>query len=368
MSFDLLTGVPGTGKSNYLVSLLLFNKTYRGRDIYQHGIEELDVPRAMRIYCGADYCRSCSKVEASIKFGKRTVETVHEWAIPGDIIVVDEAQYPYPDRRHGAAPGFIQRLTESRHDGIDFIVITPNYSFVDVYIRKLVERQIHFVKGLKGRFTFTHVQCVTSDGQLMFGDKAPFKLDKRVFNKYKSADYHTVIDRQLPMAVKLARYMIGALVVAFCITAYQIKDSRQNVRDAVAASAPSTPSLDVPASSAKPLSRVDGLSRVTRLVANDHAFWSDDSNLDFRPRLREYPESAPAYDAFFEPVVPVPVLSGCISSASKCSCFTDSGSEYSTTERVCRAVASGDSSPRVVAASASGSANKPATRAPLLGP
>lgn len=72
------------------------------------------------------------------------------WCKPGDLIVVDEAQFLAPRGILGRkAPYWIQCLEIHRHYGVDFIIITQHPQLIDTTIRNLVglHRHVRSVMG-----------------------------------------------------------------------------------------------------------------------------------------------------------------------------------------------------------------------------
>jgi zona occludens toxin len=72
------------------------------------------------------------------------------WCKPGDLIVVDEAQFIAPRATLGRKPPYwIQALEIHRHYGVDFLVITQHPGLIDTTIRHLVGMHRH-VRSVMG--------------------------------------------------------------------------------------------------------------------------------------------------------------------------------------------------------------------------
>lgn len=209
----LHTGVPGTGKTSLIVDTIEHDKTYDGRTVYSHAVDGWE--RAVKVRCLHPACRVCRMLSDDEKKKQLTIETWFEWVCPGDLLVIDEAHYPFPSRREKEQPLFIQRLTEHRHDGVDIWLATPNCNFLDINVRRLVQQHKHFCIRPTGRFTYTHTECMESDDKLRFGIEERFFLPKRSFTLYKSADAHVKLKSSLPLkfygVVALPLVAVGAM-------------------------------------------------------------------------------------------------------------------------------------------------------------
>ena len=111
---SLITGLPGSGKTNLLVHELMTRDDLKNRPLFVDGIPELKIP-TMEIPEGED------------------MTTWHKWAPTGAILVIDEAQRIFRPRPAGAkVPDYIQELETHRHKGIDIFVITQHPRLIDV--------------------------------------------------------------------------------------------------------------------------------------------------------------------------------------------------------------------------------------------
>ena len=79
----LLTGVPGSGKTLKVVSMLAKQKDFMNRPLYVDGILDLKIPHE------------------EIPEGE-SIQTWQKWAPPGAIIVVDECQRIFRPRPSGS--------------------------------------------------------------------------------------------------------------------------------------------------------------------------------------------------------------------------------------------------------------------------
>lgn len=333
MTIRLHTGVPGSGKTLSMIDVIEHDSSYSSRVVYAHGIEGWE--RAVPVRCSHDGCRTCRVLSAEQRASMHAIEDWQNWADVGSLICVDEAHYPFPSRREREAPMYIQRLTEHRHDGIDFWLCTPNANLLDVNVRRLVEQHDHFVKGQMGRFRVRHTEVMDSDDRLRLGVKESFKLPTRTFALYKSADAHVTIKRSIPKAVwKIpALLAVGAAVVALVL--YQVGNLRRDhVQQPEVASAPVA---DVPSDRAP--SRFS--FRPDSTVGVRALSW-ENGLVDFEPRIPDYPESAPAYDASPAPARVPPRIAACVATKTACVCYSQQATPIPVSRLSCLEFSSGN--------------------------
>lgn len=151
----LITGVPGSGKTSSLVNMLITDQTlthYQDNDgetkpriIYVNGIEEL-------------------KLEHQPLTDEQIKEKPFQDYLPyASLVVIDEAQRLFPTRSSAAKiPPYIESLATHRHYGLDIILITQHPSFLDNFVRRLVQRHIHISIKPIGRKIYEWNECIDS--------------------------------------------------------------------------------------------------------------------------------------------------------------------------------------------------------------
>lgn len=304
----LITGTPGTGKTAYVVSEL---EKITDRPIFVDGIPDLllphDVAPAVGEWVDVDHDESGA--------------TSHKWKLPANsIIVVDEAQRSFRPRPTGSkVPEYVAALETHRHAGLDFWFITQHPSLLDVNIRRLVGRHIHVRNTPIGRRLHESTQVFNPEDKTEREATVtrPYKLPAQVFGKYRSAEVHTKSGKRLPLSF----YAMIIAIFGFLAVAYygygSIKDKMQPEAKPVAAA---------PATVVAPSS-----------IAPGHAP-TDSSTLlvEFDPRIRGRPETAPAYDSLRQ-VKNMPVVAGCIQTPKKCTCQTQTGTDAGLDRSQCLA-------------------------------
>lgn len=303
----LITGAPGTGKTAFLVSLLLSNE-YKDRPLYVYGIPELKVPH---------------NEFPSIENETKENTPVHHWheTIPdGSLVVVDECQKHFRPRGPSAkVPDYIAEFETHRHRGLDFILVTQGSHLIDSNLRPLIARHIHLKKTILGRYSYEWAECKNEreDSNLTKAVRKRYKLPSKAFTHYKSAELHTNVKISKPwqfyalfVFVALAIFLVYRVVVSF-----NQKFKPDNL-PTIEQGATARPAAPVPVASS-----VSASAPVA----------------DFVPRDPGRPETAPAFDEV-RIVKSMPWPDACIASASKCHCYTKQGTRLDMPENSCREV------------------------------
>ncbi len=286
----LITGAPGAGKSAALVSLL--SEMAQGRVIYSSGIPDLALPH----------------VELA------DVSTWPDVVPDGSCVVIDEVQRVWRPRGPGSkVPPEVAALETHRHRGLDFYVVSQAASLMDANVRRLVGRHVHLRDiGFLGRWWYEWPECC--DNAASSWKNAPIKkryrIDKTVFDKYKSASVHIAPVRSFPRAVLLLAVLIP-IILGLGFYAYRSVSSKMN-----------------PSKTAPPVSSAGVAGAAGRSGGSYDAS-------AFVPRVASKPESAPAYDGL-RVVTAMPKVVGGFCSGSVCKCVTQQGSDPGIGDAACR--------------------------------
>ena len=291
----LLTGQPGSGKTNYMVSQLVKNSDLRDRALYVDGIIDLNHDKVTYF----DLPDGCS------------VENWPDWLPDGAILVVDECQRYFRPRPSGQRPlAYVTELETHRHRGVDFFFITQHTRLIDVNVRSFVENHKHFGKTQLGtRRFFEWQRCGNIDSR---SDAASalvrmYRLDTSVYPLYTSASEHTKI------RVKRSRWLYVFPVVLLLLVYFLYRSVAvvRHVGQAQSVGVVSDPvELETPV--------------VAPLVTDV-----------FEARILGRPWTAPAYDHLLQ-VKSVPYPAGCLVRGGQCSCYTVQATPLDVDERFCR--------------------------------
>lgn len=144
------------------------------------------------------------------------------WAMPGDVIVIDECQRVFRPMASGRrVPTYIEKLETARHYGVQFLYITQKPHLLHSNVRQLVGPHEHVARIFGGVRTIIYQwdECSNPD-RIKHATKRYWPHDKTAFGLYESAQAHTSFTRKLPAAVF---GLVGGLVVLFGLGWY-LKD------------------------------------------------------------------------------------------------------------------------------------------------
>lgn len=124
----------------------------------------------------------------------------------GAAIFIDEAQRHFRPRPSGApVPDHVAALEVHRHQGLDIYLITQRPGLIDSNVRALCGKHIALRATPFGRYKYEwpEVGDIDSKSSRDTAAKSRYKLPKHVFKLYKSAEVHTAHKFALPMAAKV---------------------------------------------------------------------------------------------------------------------------------------------------------------------
>lgn len=300
----LQTGVPGSGKTSSVVNMLMTDESYthftdkdgvkKKRPLFVNGIPEL-------------------KIEHEELSDEQIKSQPFQDFLPyGSLVIIDESQRLMGTRSAASkVPPFIEKLATHRHHGLDIVLITQHPSFLDSFVRRLVQRHMHVSIKPVGRKLYEWNECVDQPDSSVNIAKAierTFVVPKKSFGMYKSAEVHTKPKRRIPKSLIFVVLFIP-LLIGF--TLYTINNMSKRF------------SADEQQSTATTAASDDGTEPKTSPATADIG-----QNLkpeDFVPTLAEKPESKPIYNnvrqvkTFEYPV-------GCVDGGkSGCTCYSSQG-------------------------------------------
>lgn len=170
------------------------------------------------------------------------VGTVDYESHKGALIVIDECQDHFRPRPAGSVvPDHVAALEVHRHQGLDIWLITQRPGLVDSNVRSLVGRHIALRSTSLGRYKYEwpEVGDIESKFARDTAARTRYKLPRHVFGLYKSADQHTETKHSLPFAAK-ALFFVVPLLGVLLFTSYKSVSARTQPASPVAA-APALP-------------------------------------------------------------------------------------------------------------------------------
>lgn len=184
----MITGTPGAGKSLYTVWEIA--RKVPGSTLEVDGEA---VPR-----------RLLSNIKNLLleheTIGADELNTWHQWAKPGDVIIFDEVQEVWRPRGMGSkVPDCIAALETHRHKGVDIVLVTQHPLLCDPNIRRLINQHLHLrrvTKKMAMVYEWDHCSNISSlktaiQSRLWHHPSAAYSL-------YKSAQAHTKPTQRLP--------------------------------------------------------------------------------------------------------------------------------------------------------------------------
>lgn len=301
----LVTGTPGSGKTLNTIKFVAEAKQFEGRDIYYFGIRDLS---------------------PDLGWQELTEEEAFKWyELPSNaVIIFDEAYNVFPTK-HGSqgTPEHVKRLATHRHQGHDvFLICQKVVGQLDTFVRGLINRHQHYARimGSLNINRFTWDVCQQNPDSASTRKDAnvdQFRMDKKYFGVYHSADSHThtlSVPWKKIVFIFVLLGMLGGLV--YTIKGFFIRDD------------------PVPVTSS--YSGVVG-GQVMGGGSRQMSF----SDL-VTPEVDGFPWSAPMYREAFSDVQDWPKPSACYTSErTGCRCFTQQGTPLDVPDEMCLAIVSG---------------------------
>jgi zona occludens toxin len=211
MSATVITGLPGAGKTALCVQKLLMPMAAKGWKESAITAEGEAVEVTRKVYTNINgLLLEHEKIDAS------HLNTWHEWAEPGSLIVFDEVQKPWPLTATGSKkPPYIEALETHRHKGVDFIVLTQHPMLIDANLCRLSDKHLHVRKVGNSRYATVYEWDGVSRTLLYKNamKKEPYRRSKEVEGVYKSSALHTKQKRSMPtvvFALVIALVLFGA--------------------------------------------------------------------------------------------------------------------------------------------------------------
>ncbi len=293
----LITGMPGAGKTAAMIDIL----------------RELGADRPLFVHFdSAERLRPGQKLlHDSLKLPHQPVNASswHQEVPDGGILVIDEAQGVWRPRGPAAkVPEAIAALETHRHAGVDIYLTTQAPRLIDANVRGLVGRHVHIRDtGWLGRWWYEWPECNEGLQWKTCPVKKRYKLPRKVFDVYASANEHHIPVRATPKTLALVGLLLLCLGVLIFLIVRTISNhtsvDSSKLKDAA-------PALTVPAPIQQPAAIKAGFVEAA----------PPDERVAFIPRISDRPWTAPAYDSLRQ-VVRLPYITGAICINDRCECF-----------------------------------------------
>lgn len=213
-SLNLITGVPGSGKSLYTVAEVIA-KLPADRTIYSN-VNGLNIPgREVLTLEGFEH-EAWAAMPAAERATKRALNNWHEWAGANAVLVYDEAQRVWRSRSTGSkVPPEVAALETIRHGGVELWIITQHPNLIDANVRRLIGRHIHVrrIWGLSRSILYEWDHC-SDPGRVSNAIKRQWGYPKKAYAWYKSAEVHNKAGGRIPVAFWLLALAVVAVPAA----------------------------------------------------------------------------------------------------------------------------------------------------------
>lgn len=301
---ELITGLPGNGKTLYTIGEVKKRAELEGRPVYCAGLKELAL----------DW---------------QVIDPLKWMDVPaGSIIVIDECQKVFRNRSLGSTPPVhVTELEEHRHKGLDFYLITQHPSLIDPAIRRLTQVHKHIIRifGMEASTIHKWQSCIANPdlpSSRRDSEKVRWGFDKSLYGLYKSAEVHTM-RRSIPLRLKLL-LLLPLLLFLAGWGVYRMTLGKHQ---------PAAPASS--ASSAMPVSVAGvapgGKGEVERFDPVRDAEHYVHMNT---PRVDGLAYTAPKYDEITKPsTAPVPAM--CIQHRDTCKCFSQQATPLDVKYTMC---------------------------------
>jgi zona occludens toxin len=257
MPITLVTGTPGGGKTLHAVSELLpkwlgekltrDDGTQITRRLCVGGIRDLLIDHEPVEVPSIDWDSYSDKWSGQVRDPgqepldvERRADNWWLWVMPGDVLVIDEAQRMFRPMAAGRKlPDFIKKLETHRHYGIDILIITQHPNLIHANVRNLIGRHLHVrrVFSFLTRIIYEWDKC-SNPNSLSSAIKRKWKPDKKAYGYYKSAEIHTKSGTATPIVVVLLVVAVLGFPAALWY-GFQRTDSSYQAPDAPASAASS---------------------------------------------------------------------------------------------------------------------------------
>lgn len=293
-----VTGLPGAGKTSWLVEHVITPLLKVGfkENAIDHDGNKVVVTR--RIFTNINGLMVPHEL-----IGPDELNTWHEWVKPGDIILYDEVQKPWPKVPAGTKkPMCISELETHRHYGVDFWLLTQNTNLVNDAPVTLAGMQKHVRKVGNTRYATVYEWDGVSKtlNYKAALTKKPWRRSKDTEKMYRSSALHTKQQRALPTALWVFLLMVLAIPFAFKYVTARMDERFDPVHAAASAASQPMPK-------AAPSSSQD-LQTHTQVMASTASM--------------------------VEPAKPK--LIGCVAKADRCECYDQAGTWIETEVQQCR--------------------------------
>lgn len=210
---SIITGLPGAGKTSWLVEQVLMKLAAKNWEEKAVDSDGNPVTVKRRLFTNVKGLL----LEHEL-IGEDELNSWPDWVKPGDIIVFDEIQKPWPKVPAGTKkPKCISELETHRHYGIDIYGLTQHPNLVNDALITLAGQHKHVRKVGNSRFATVYEWDGVSRTLLYKNSvsKSPWRRGKEVEKMYRSSALHTKQKRTLPTVLWIVILCLVGLPIGF---------------------------------------------------------------------------------------------------------------------------------------------------------
>ena len=245
----------------------------------------------------------------------------------GTIFLVDECHNDFPLRpASGTPPEYVRMLAEHRRRGFDFYLVTQHPQNIDAFIRRLIGSpgwHRHLKRSFGGdlvsvlEWSAVNPNC-EKPGSGKSGTASMQPFPKEVFSWYKSASLHTG-KRKIP---KQVWFLLACLFIVPLLLYFAVKSLYDKTQP------PETPAVSAAAAASAGGSPAGAAAQLAKYAS------TDDYLLQRKPRIPDFPHTAPFYDDITKPI-DAPYPAACVQMGARCDCYTQQGTYMRTSADTC---------------------------------
>lgn len=309
---SLITGVPGSGKTLKLISDLMTRDDLKNRPLFLDGIPDVN-----------------EKIIPHMPIPEgESMQTWYKWAPTGAILVIDECQRVFRPRPSGSkVPDFVAELETHRHRGLDFFLLTQHPRLIDANVRSLIGHHTHISKtnlGIRRKVEWQRCANPESRSDVSEGIVSVYKLDKRAFGVYKSAEEHTKIKTKRSKVIYVLPMALAIIISGMIFFYGWFQGIKQPQKIEAQASSPEAVGGTVGAPAPNGTANAQGQYTQAETMAmppkppKPHL-----SEEDYKPRIEGQAHTAPIYDSLNKQIKTMPFPVACVKSENRCTCYTE---------------------------------------------
>ncbi|SFJ05074.1 zonular occludens toxin domain-containing protein [Nitrosomonas sp. Nm34] len=280
MAINLISAVPGGGKSSYIVWHVIKPAVEAGRIVYTVGIPKLKIPTIVKKYSDISkwHERTCKNPEVFDESDR--IYELNNFA-EGSLIVIDEAYKLWPAAGRAKASEDIEYLREHRHHGLDIYIVAQTPSYIHSDVLGLVEKHLHITPTWKGRRIYEWSEYCSTPRLKTSKENAVesvYKLPTKAFDLYESASIHTKQSKKIPLKfwASIVAIILAPLMAYLAIDRIKSRVTGENVakQEEIKEEKEAPKIINHTPQNLTPAPQPEKIAPVTHTLVSDRVDWS----------------------------------------------------------------------------------------------